>query len=90
LVFNLISPIDNSAFNHIAGNDRIENWRNIASWLEEAGYKAKNNTQIPVNQLLPENSVVNITNVSIERNQVVILINLRIPTSEVVTENLGN
>jgi hypothetical protein len=71
-------------------NDRIENWRNIASWLEEAGYKAKNNTQIPVNQLLPENSVVNITNVSIERNQVVILINLRIPTSEVVTENLGN
>jgi hypothetical protein len=71
-------------------NDRIENWRNISQWLEEAGYKVKNNLQVPVNQLVPEKSIVNITNVSIERNQMVIVINLRIPTSEVVPENLDS
>lgn len=30
--------------------------------------------------LLPENSIVNITNINIEKNQIVFLINLRIPT----------
>jgi phage replication-related protein YjqB (UPF0714/DUF867 family) len=64
------------------GNERIENWRKITEWLEEAGYKCELSPQVPVNELLPGNSVVNITNVSIENNQVVIVINLRIPTSQ--------
>jgi hypothetical protein len=37
---------------------------------------------VPVNSLLPGNSVVNITNITIDNNQIVFLINLRIPTSK--------
>lgn len=62
-------------------NERIDNWRNISQWLEDAGYKNKS-AQVPINELLPDKSVVNISNVSVEHNQVVIVINLRIPTTE--------
>jgi hypothetical protein len=62
--------------------ERIENWRKIAEWLDEAGYRCEVSTQVPLNELLPGNSVVNITNVAIEHNQLVIVINLRIPTSQ--------
>ncbi|MFB2972616.1 helix-turn-helix transcriptional regulator [Aerosakkonema sp. BLCC-F183] len=64
-------------------NEKIENWRKIAEWLEDAGYKSQSNAQVPVNSLLPGNSVVNITNINIEKDQIVFLINLRIPTSKV-------
>ncbi|HEY9849562.1 MAG TPA: hypothetical protein V6D28_08910 [Leptolyngbyaceae cyanobacterium] len=63
-------------------NEKIENWRNIAEWLEDAGYKSRSSAKMPVSSLLPENSVVNITNINIEQNQLVIVINLRIPTSQ--------
>jgi hypothetical protein len=63
-------------------NEKIENWRNISEWLEDAGYKSRSSGKIPVNSLLPENSVVNITNINIEQNQLVIVINLKIPTSQ--------
>jgi len=41
-------------------NEKIENWRNITEWLEEAGYKAQPPADIAVTDLLPEKSVVNI------------------------------
>ena len=63
-------------------DERIENWRNITQWLEEAGYKLKISNQISENQLFPDQSVVNITNISIEHNQILIVINLRIPKSQ--------
>ncbi|WP_413261903.1 helix-turn-helix transcriptional regulator [Floridanema flaviceps] len=63
-------------------NEKIENWRNISEWLEDAGYKSRSSAKVPVSSLLPENSVVNITNINIEQNQLVIVINLRIPTSQ--------
>ncbi|MFB2981953.1 helix-turn-helix transcriptional regulator [Microseira sp. BLCC-F43] len=63
-------------------NEKIGNWRNITEWLEDAGYKTQSNAQVPVNSLLPGNSVVNITNITIDNNQIVFLINLRIPTSK--------
>jgi hypothetical protein len=50
--------------------------------MDEAGYRCEVSTQVPLNELLPGNSVVNITNVAIEHNQLVIVINLRIPTSQ--------
>jgi hypothetical protein len=62
-------------------DEKIENWRNISEWLEEAGYKSQPR-KVPVNELLPEKSVVNITNINYEKNQIVIGINLRIPTSQ--------
>lgn len=73
-------------------NDKVENWRNVGEWLEDAGYKAQAARQAQASSLLPENSVVNITNISIEKNQIVIVINLRIPTnpgSELTEGNLG-
>jgi hypothetical protein len=60
---------------------KIENWRNIAEWLEDAGYKTLSSAKLPVKDLLPENCMVNVTNINIENNQLVIGINLRIPTS---------
>ncbi|MDJ0619528.1 MAG: helix-turn-helix domain-containing protein [Calothrix sp. MO_192.B10] len=61
-------------------DEKIENWRNISEWLEEAGYKTQSN-QFSDGDFLPENSVINITNINIEKNHIVFLINLRIPTS---------
>lgn len=62
-------------------NEKIENWRNITEWLEEAGYKAQSPADLAVSDLLPEKSVVNISNISMENNQIVIAFNLRIPTT---------
>ncbi|CCI21711.1 hypothetical protein [Microcystis aeruginosa] len=61
-------------------NGRIDNWRNITQWLEEAGYKHPS-AEIPINNVLPEQSVVNITNINYENKQIVIHFNLAIPTS---------
>ena len=63
------------------GSAKIENWRNIAEWLEDAGYKTQSSAKFPVKDLLPENCIVNVTNINIDNNQIVFLINLRIPTS---------
>ncbi|MBD2344854.1 helix-turn-helix domain-containing protein [Anabaena subtropica] len=73
-------------------NGKVENWRNISEWLEEAGYKSLSSAKVQGLELLPEKSIVNITNINIEKNQIVFLINLRIPTqlsSDLPTENLG-
>lgn len=62
------------------GNNKIENWRNISEWLQEAGYKSFYSAKVQGLDLVPENSVVNITNINIEKNQLVIAFNMRIPT----------
>jgi hypothetical protein len=69
-------------------HEKIGNWRNITEWLEDAGYKTQPPKSVPVNSLLPGNSVVNISNISIENNQIVIVIKLQIPTSQ-ASELLG-
>ncbi len=61
---------------------KIGNWRNISEWLNDAGYRSKPPPQIPVNNFLPEQSTVNLTNIHIETNQLVIAFNLRIPVSQ--------
>jgi len=63
------------------GIEKIENWRNITEWLEDAGYKTQSSAKLPVSNLLPEKSIVNISNISIEKNQIVIVVKLQIPTS---------
>ncbi len=73
------------------GIEKIENWRNIAEWLEDAGYKTQSSAKFPVKDLLPQDCVVNVTNINIDKNQIVFFINLRIPTSpdsELSIENL--
>ena len=63
-------------------DDKVENWRRIYEWLDESGYKSEN-PQVPVQTLLPEQSVVNMTNINIERDQIVFQFHLKIPTSDV-------
>ena len=63
-------------------DEKVENWRKIYEWLEDSGYKSRP-IQIPVQSLLPEQSVVNITNINIEQHQIVFQFNLKIPTSDV-------
>ncbi len=62
-------------------NDKIENWRDIAELLEEAGYKTYSSVKFSNSDLSFDKSVVNISNISFEKNQIVFLINLQIPTA---------
>lgn len=70
-------------------DEKIQNWRNIAEWLEEAGYKCLS-PEIPIDRILPDKSIVNLSTVNIERDQIVFQINLQIPRSAIsqITENL--
>ena len=73
------------------GIEKIENWRNIAEWLEDAGYKTKPPAKFPIQDGLPKNSAVNISNISIDNNQITIdvLLQIIIPLpSEISIENL--
>lgn len=60
--------------------EKIENWRKIKEWLQEAGYQSYPNPQLKGKELLPEKSVVNVHNITIEKNQIVFYLNLKIPT----------
>ena len=73
------------------GIEKIENWRNIAEWLEDAGYKTKSQAKLPIQDALPKNSAVNISNISIDNNQITIdvLLQIIIPLpSEISIQNL--
>lgn len=62
-------------------DEKIENWRNIGEWLDDAGYKNQS-VKVPGFDLSPEKTIVNVTNINIEKNHIVFFINLRIPTSQ--------
>ena len=73
------------------GIEKIENWRNIAEWLEDAGYKTKPPAKFPIPDGLSENSKVNITNIICDNNQITIDVFLQITVplpSEISIENL--
>ncbi|TAG88258.1 MAG: helix-turn-helix domain-containing protein, partial [Oscillatoriales cyanobacterium] len=73
------------------GIEKIENWRNIAEWLEDAGYKTQSSAKFATKDLLPENCIVNVSNITIDKNQIVIVFKVQIPTSpdsEISIENL--
>ena len=61
-------------------DEKISNWRNIIEWLEEAGYKSSPQNSLKVEDLEIEKTVVQVTNINIDRNQIVFMINLRVPT----------
>lgn len=72
-------------------SDKIDNWRNITEWLNEAGYKSQPSAKRILKNNLPENSSVNITNVYCENNHIKIdaFLQLTIPLpSTVCIENL--
>lgn len=60
-------------------DEKLENWRNISEWLDDAGYKNQS-IKVPGLDLSPDKAVVNVTNINIENNQIVFLISMKIPT----------
>jgi hypothetical protein len=62
-------------------DEKLENWRNISEWLDDAGYK-NHVIQVPGLDLSPEKTIVNVTNINIDKNQLVIGIKVSIPTSQ--------
>ncbi len=73
------------------GIEKIENWRNIAEWLEDAGYKTQPPAKLPIQDGLSENSKVNVTNIICDNNQITIDVFLQITVplpSELSIQNL--
>jgi len=58
--------------------EKIENWRNITEWLDDAGYQTQSPAKLPVSDGSPGNSVVNITNISCDNNKIKIDVFLQI------------
>jgi hypothetical protein len=59
-------------------SEKIDNWRKITEWLDDAGYKSLLCAQPPVKNNVPENSSVNITNIYYENNHIKIDVFLQI------------
>ena len=47
------------------GNSKIENWRNICEWLENAGYQC----QTTIENDFSNKNIVNVTNIKFENNE---------------------
>ncbi|MCU0516896.1 MAG: helix-turn-helix domain-containing protein [Oscillatoria sp. Prado101] len=70
------------------GSEKVENWRNICEWLEEAGYKNQSSPQFQVSDGLSLDIAVNKldilvkkAHISIDKNQVLIDLNIRLAAS---------
>ncbi|NUN63778.1 hypothetical protein HCU40_03215 [Pseudanabaena biceps] len=64
-------------------NGKIDNWRSITEWLEDAGYRKQIPDEIQSDDHFSVKILVKRANVVLEKNQIAIDINLRIiaPTS---------
>jgi hypothetical protein len=56
--------------------ERIKNWRTIYEWLEEAGYKAQNQSQSADG--IPVDTKVHIEKINVENNKIEICMNTQI------------
>lgn len=54
-------------------NEKVENWRNITEWIEEAGYKTQLSPQHQVSDPLPVDTWVKIGSISIEKDKIMII-----------------
>ncbi len=61
------------------GHEKIENWRNICQWLEEAGYKYPPKIESQSKQFIPLEAQVKIENINIENQTIDILVQLTVP-----------
>ena len=59
-------------------SEKIDNWRNVTEWLEEAGYKSLSRPQIAESTNASENGGVHITNIICENNEIKIDVFLQI------------
>lgn len=67
--------------------ERVENWRSICQWLEEAGYKAQNQSQS--NDSIPVDTKVHIEKISVENEKIEIRINTEITINTKLLINNG-
>lgn len=70
-------------------SEKIENWRNITEWLEEAGYICNSPAKVPASGDLTDK--FNITNITFQNNQITIGVYLQITVpvpSEASIQNL--
>ncbi len=58
--------------------ERVENWRSICQWLEEAGYKAQKTSQSQSNDSIPVDTKVHVEKISVENNKIEICMNTQI------------
>ena len=72
--------------------DKLHNWRNICEWLEEAGYKSQSPLEPESEDCLPLKFLIKKANVVLNKNQVIVDINLRIvadsPVELPIIENI--
>ena len=62
-------------------NGKVENWRNITEWLEESGYKTQSSPEPQSSDCLPLKFLIKKANIIVDKNQLIIDINLRIIAS---------
>lgn len=62
-------------------DEKIENWRNIYEWLEEAGYKTQSSGEYESSDCLPLEFSIKRANITIDKHKVIVDINLRIVAS---------
>jgi uncharacterized protein (UPF0210 family) len=62
-------------------DEKIENWRNITEWLEEAGYKSHSSAENGTSDCLPLEFLIKRANITIDKHKVLVDINLRIVAS---------
>lgn len=60
------------------GDEKVENWRNINEWLEEAGYKTQSSIESQLSDRLQIKFLIKKANISLERNNIIVDLNLRI------------
>ena len=78
---------------NLVGKVKIDSWRDICEWLDEAGYKVEHLAKLGNKSLILDKSVVNIINSKIENNQVVFFIKLEVPTDtnvEIIPEHFSS
>lgn len=86
----------NTLYQYVKGlvgnsNGKVENWRNISEWLEAAGYKYDQPIEYDTTDCVSLDIVVKKANIKIEKNQVMIDVNIRlaipIPSEFTYSEN---
>lgn len=75
-------------------DEKIENWRNISEWLEEAGYKIQPYIESETGDGVSIKLSVQKANITLEKNQLIIDFNLRIvapsPSENPVIQDIQN
>lgn len=62
-------------------NTKVNNWRNICEWLAEAGYRKPFHSFQEGTVNLPTNLILKKTQITVENNQIVIDLNIKITAS---------